>query len=62
MKFHFFHDWNEWSDPIPTFSSCNKQQWTTCKVCNKAKFRTLWYDHTSSISNILEALKKVRDK
>jgi hypothetical protein len=61
MKFHF-HDWNKWSDPIPTFDSGRKQQWKTCKVCNKAKFRTLWWDSQSSVSNILEALRKAQEK
>ena len=61
MKFHF-HDWNKWSDPISTSYHNRKQQWKTCKVCNKATFRTLWFDEGSCVSNILEALRKAQEK
>ena len=60
MKLHF-HNWNKWSDPINTYNTGHKQQWTVCSVCNKAKFRTLWWDDQSGLNAILEAIRKAQE-
>jgi hypothetical protein len=65
MKFHF-HDWSKWSDPVRAsvhgVFGYRKQQWKICKVCNKVKFRTLWWDGESNLGDVLEALRKVKEQ
>lgn len=61
MKF-CWHKWLPWSDPIQTYSSGHKQQWRVCAHCNKAQFRTLWWDKQSSVSDIHKAITKVKEK
>ena len=57
--FHF-HDWMKWTDPIQSGNSGHKQQWRVCAVCNKAQFRTLWWDKQTPLGQIISALKLVR--
>lgn len=54
------HEWLPWSDPIPTYNAGKKQQWRVCKVCNKAKFRTLSWDQQVNPQLILQALGKTK--
>ena len=54
--FHF-HKYSEWSRPVQTYSG-NKQQWCRCKICNKAKFRTLSWDKQTSLVSIIQELYK----
>lgn len=60
MKF-CFHKWLPWSDPIQSGNSGHKQQWRVCKHCNKAQFRTLFWDKQSSIQAVIAALNKTRE-
>lgn len=60
MRLFHFHDWSKWTDPITTYCS-NKQQWRVCEHCNKAQFRTLWWDKQTPLASILSALKELRE-
>lgn len=54
MKLHL-HDYSRWSAPIKTHAGY-KQQWCTCKICGKAKFRTLPWDKLAQLPDIINAL------
>lgn len=60
MKLLCLHNWSKWSDPIVTYSSY-KQQWRFCEHCNKAQFRTLHWDKQTALSDILNAIKKIKE-
>lgn len=55
-----FHKWSAWSNPVPTYNGGHKQQWRVCTTCNYAKFRTLKWDHQTSVKNILDAVAEVK--
>ena len=52
------HKYSKWSEVIETHNSGHKQQWRVCTTCNKADFRTLWWD---SQTNIREIIRVIRD-
>lgn len=54
-----WHQWTQWSDPVQT-GAAYKQQWRVCTHCNKAQFRTLRWDHQTSLHSVLEAIRAVR--
>ena len=54
------HTWMPWSDPIATYNSGYKQQWTVCSKCNEAKFRTMKWDEQSKLTDIHGAIMDVR--
>lgn len=55
-----FHKWSPWSDPVQTYNNGHKQQWRTCLHCNKASFRTMWWDKMTSISLVSAAIEQAR--
>lgn len=52
--------WSAWSDPVQTHDSGHKQQWRCCIACNKATFRTLWWDKQTPLAFVISALNAVR--
>lgn len=61
MKLCLFHDWTKWSMPINTGHIGYKQQWKTCKICNKMKLRTLNYDKGASLTDVLIVITKTME-
>jgi hypothetical protein len=53
MKFHIFHNWSKWSDPIDTHTDYRKLQSRYCTECNKVEVKkisqpfNIWF-HTES--------------
>jgi hypothetical protein len=54
------HKWLPWSDPVATYNSGHKQQWRVCEKCNKAQKRTMWWDHQTSVGQVVFAVKQSR--
>jgi hypothetical protein len=56
-----FHRWLRWSDPVLTSNSGHKQQWRVCEHCNKAQFRTLWWDKQTALEFVRAAIASTRE-
>lgn len=54
-----WHKWSRWADPVQTYNSGRKQQWRVCEKCNKATFRTLWWDHQTDLTAALNSIKRI---
>lgn len=57
--FHFCR-WAPWADPVQTYNGGHKQQWSVCVVCNKARFRTLWWDKQTAIGSVVASAVQSR--
>lgn len=54
-----WHKWSKWSDPVQTYRG-NLQQWAVCKKCNKCRFRNLGWHQQTAMTEILQAIAKVK--